>query len=117
LLTINKKRGVMMAKEKINLYLLAMLAIVAVVGIVVLVLGAETSSLSLSSDDLSGQAFIRALPSGTQKTVISSEPVEEIVDVSTSQVDTSHGMSCNPGEHCCPSSDRCYSCTTEACPH
>ena len=46
-----------MAKEKMNLYLLAIVAIVAVVGIVVLVLNVGTSSLSYSSDDLSGQAI------------------------------------------------------------
>ena len=59
-----------MAKEKTNLYLLAIVAIVAVVGIVVLVLNAGTGSLSYLSDvssedstvDLSGQAI--NVPSG-----------------------------------------------------
>ncbi len=49
-----------MAKEKVNLYLLAIVAIVAVVGIVVLVMNAGTTALSLSSDDLSGQAHTSA---------------------------------------------------------
>ncbi len=49
-----------MAQEKVNLYLLAIVAIVAVVGIVVLVMNAGTTALSLSSDDLSGQAHTSA---------------------------------------------------------
>jgi hypothetical protein len=44
-----------MAKEKVNLYLLAIVAIVAVVGIVVLVMNAGTTTLSVSADDLTGQ--------------------------------------------------------------
>lgn len=44
-----------MAKEKVNLYLLAIVAIVAVVGIVVLILNTGTTALSVSDDDLSGQ--------------------------------------------------------------
>ncbi len=44
-----------MAKEKVNLYLLAIVAIVAVVGIVVLILNAGTTALSVSDDDLTGQ--------------------------------------------------------------
>lgn len=43
--------------EKTNLYLLSIVAIVAIVGIVVLVLNSGAGSVSLSSDDLSGQAI------------------------------------------------------------
>lgn len=43
--------------EKTNLYLLSIVAIVAIVGIVVLILNSSTGSISLSSDDLSGEAF------------------------------------------------------------
>ena len=57
-----------MAKEKMNLYLLAIVAIVAVVGVVVLVLNAGTSSLSYSTDDLSGQAIKVGV--GTAKTLV-----------------------------------------------
>ncbi len=47
-----------MAKEqKTNLYLLSIVAIVAIVGIVVLILNSGTGSVSLSSDDLSGEAL------------------------------------------------------------
>lgn len=47
-----------MAKEqKTNLYLLSIVAIVAVVGIVVLILNSGAGSVSLSSDDLSGEAI------------------------------------------------------------
>ena len=42
---------------KTNLYLLAIVAIVAIVGIVVLILNSGSSGISLSSDDLSGQAI------------------------------------------------------------
>lgn len=43
--------------EKTNLYLLAIVGIVAVVGIVVLVLNAGSESVTLSSDDLSGETL------------------------------------------------------------
>src|SRR3989338_1626810 len=47
-----------MAKEqKTNLYLLSIVAIVAIVGIVVLILNSGAGSVSLSSDDLSGEAI------------------------------------------------------------
>ncbi len=47
-----------MAKEqKTNLYLLSIVAIVAIVGIVVLILNSGAGSVSLSSDDLSGEAY------------------------------------------------------------
>ncbi len=47
-----------MAKEqKTNLYLLSIVSIVAIVGIVVLILNSGAGSVSLSSDDLSGEAF------------------------------------------------------------
>lgn len=49
-----------MAKEKANLYLLAIVAIVAVVGVVVLVLNSGAMSTSLSESDLSGQATLAA---------------------------------------------------------
>jgi hypothetical protein len=53
---VNLIRGVKMAKEKVNLYLLAIVAIVAVVGIVVLVMNARTTYVTYdSADDLSGQ--------------------------------------------------------------
>ena len=41
--------------EKTSLYLLSIVAIVAIVGIVVLILNSEAGSVSLSSDDLSGE--------------------------------------------------------------
>ncbi|MEK6827780.1 MAG: hypothetical protein AABX78_00360, partial [Nanoarchaeota archaeon] len=44
-------------EQKANLYLLAIVAIVAVVGIVILVLNSGTGSVSLSSDDLAGEAI------------------------------------------------------------
>ena len=46
-----------MAKEKTNLYLLSIVGIVAIVGIVVLVLNSGAGSVSLSTEDLSGEAF------------------------------------------------------------
>ncbi len=59
-----------MAKEKVNLYLLAIVAIVAVVGIVVLVLNSGTSSLSISDEDLSGQASKKVGAGAVDKTVV-----------------------------------------------
>lgn len=46
----------MVKGEKTNLYLLSIVAIVAVVGIVVMILNASAGSISLSSDDLTGEA-------------------------------------------------------------
>ncbi len=43
--------------EKMNLYLLVTVGIVAVVGIVVLVLNSQRESISINSDDLTGEAF------------------------------------------------------------
>ena len=61
-----------MAKEqKTNLYLLSIVAIVAIVGIVVLVLNSGAGSVSLSSDDLSGEAL--------KVSSISTESLEQIM--------------------------------------
>lgn len=50
-------------EQKANLYLLAIVAIVAVVGIVVLVL--NSGGVSVSSDDLSGQALVSGRSAAT----------------------------------------------------
>ncbi len=65
-----------MAKEqKTNLYLLSIVAIVAIVGIVVLILNSGAGSVSLSSDDLSGEA-VKALKSGSSSLTITSTQVD-----------------------------------------
>ncbi len=61
----------MAKEEKTNLYLLSIVAIVAIVGIVVLILNSGAGSVSLSSDDLSGQA-IATLSSGDAESGTSS---------------------------------------------
>ncbi len=68
-----------MAKlEKSNLYLLSIVGIVAVVGIVVLVLnGGGSSSLSLSSDDLSGEA-LKVKSAEVEKLLILEKRIEEL---------------------------------------
>ena len=43
--------------EKTNLYLLSIVSIVAIVGIAVLILNSGAGSVSLSGDDLSGEAI------------------------------------------------------------
>lgn len=43
--------------DKTNLYLLAIVGIVAVVGVVMLILNSGTASISLSENDLSGEAI------------------------------------------------------------
>ena len=59
-----------MAKEqKTNLYLLSIVAIVAIVGIVVLILNSGAGSVSLSSNDLSGEATMAKLGTGGVKTL------------------------------------------------
>ena len=84
-----------MAKEqKTNLYLLSIVAIVAIVGIVVLILNSGAGSVSLSSDDLSGEAFKKI------STVSSSSGSDSIL----SPIDAATCWQC--GNYlCCPCKD------------
>ena len=79
-----------MVKEKTNLYLLSIVGIVAIVGIVVLVLNSGAGSVSLSTEDLSGEAV------GSKKLVKMSDcksgevmtPTGECVSVFAGRIET-----------------------------
>ena len=89
--------------EKTNLYLLAIVAIVAVVGIVVLILNSESSGLSTSSSDYSGEAVRAATTSmNTAPMKVTLGSGKSAISVSLSDC----GNSCDicgcdaNGEHC-----------------
>ena len=103
---------------KTNLYLLAIVAIVAIVGIVVLILNSGSSGISLSSDDLSGQAIKKTCdPPCTGGKTCTASGCEFPSGLSSSDISTQTTASvdgedactqCRVGGICCSSPNSCH---------
>jgi hypothetical protein len=87
-----------------NLYLLAIVSIVAIVGVVVLVLNAGGSSLELSDEDLSGEAYKLGVKAGLAESVSTFGTGKVYLESSSSSLSASNQDVCDS----CDSSQNCY---------